>query len=694
MAQRFLEVENIQHNFAEYSFDNVRSRIEKMRENPEQSKEAAELLTLFEKYPEQVCALLRVKDRGAVDTDAGEKLSMEYKEVPYSRPEIETEKGDSMLPSSQLELECTFEDGTNFALSALPAAPKTADKDEPLQLKGQIRFSEETLKTLNEEKFKRIMDFCQAYGFSTFGLNVPTYGGEIDVDEKLAELLAKYNEEHTMTVESDSYVKPSEDENNEEGAQKEDFCPLVDEAAEEEREDVHDSIKKKGMTLDEMVIDMRLFLEKDLNKRKNLSYWEHVKTIDGRRSYVFSIYDKENPNNWRDDGRKNKDGNYVPTASCRLMVSQDKAGKFFFGYSTPNGAKMSDSLAGDFIGEIKKTGITHLNFSNIPNQDKPIWLNACAEKGIVPTGLSLSKNKIETMLKGAQAKLSTDEYATFVERLMDQWEEDTAKKGKTLAISDQEYIRKCRNDVVSKREDQYGQIEKAEFEKKFKNFRDSYNAPDGLLTQVNKLIINGSRDSKTGAATAIAAMSTLARTFDVVLGVNDDKKQALDVSLGERLEELLKNPMTDNEGRPTIVRMTDEEKRVLAPLAGKKIKDLTKEDYLAIYNLLYKRQLKETKRTIVNIIKGDLAGKIHVKEHLLVEQRVWNGSLGEVRQVNEALRKIGAGVDVLTLPDKHSGLPVDELRAIAEKELEAEKASKEATKPEVKPTPSRDREAR
>jgi hypothetical protein len=286
------------------------------------------------------------------------------------------------------------------------------------------------------------------------------------------------------------------------------------------------------------------------------------------------------------------------------MVSQDKDGKFFFGYSTPNGAKMDETLATDFVGEIKKAGITHLNFRNIPKKDRMAWLIACAENGIIPIGLSLSKGKIETMLSKAQSKLSTEEYTKFIENLMDQWEEDTAKKGKTLAVSDKEYIAKCRNDAVNKRADQYGQLEKAEFERKFKNFKDAYDAPDGLRRTVNKLLLNGGKDPKAGAATALAAISTMARTFDIVFGLNDDKKGALDVTLGTRMEELSAKPVKSPDGRILQVRLTEEEKRILAPLAGKKIKDLTKEDYLTIFNLLYKRQLPETRRAIIDRINS------------------------------------------------------------------------------------------
>ena len=711
MAQKFLMFENIDDD-GKYSIENVLAQIEKIRQDPTRAKEAAELESLCTKYPEQLCALFRVKDRAVVDEDEGEKLSMAFNELEYHRPEIETEKGDSILPSTQLELICTFEDGTSFGLSALPATPKSADKDEPAQLRGEVRFSEDTLKTLNEEKFKRIMDFCHTYGFSTFGLSVPTYGGEMDVDETLAKLLTQYQEQQ-KELNSHSAPKPSEDENSDEGFRKEDFHALVDEDEDtaenipetenteelpaEEKAPVPPAPKKR-MDLDTMVNNVRLFIENDLQKRYKLSYWEHVRTIDGRKTHVFSIYDKENSKNWSEDGRKDKDGNYVPKASCRLAVSQSRTGKFFFGYSTPNGAPMKDTLAADFLGEVKKAGITHINFTNIPKVDKMTWMVACAENGMVPTGLSFSKGKIETMLQKARAKLSTEEYALFIERLMDQWEEETAKKGKTLAVSDQEYIRKCRNDAVHHREDQYGLLEKAEFEKKFKNFRDAYGASDGLLATVNELVSDGGKDAKSGGLTALAAVSTLARTFDIVLGTAKDKNGVLDVSLGERLKELVDNPRTSREGRVLKIRLTEEERRALAPLSAKNIKDLTKSDYITIFNVLYKRQLQETRQDIIDTIKADKRSSTHVAPHLLIEQKKWNNYMADLRETNEILSGIGSdgGVGALKLPEKHAGLPVDEFIVIAEKEVAAEKAAAEAAKGKgmPKPSPERGREAR
>lgn len=675
MARTYLEVENIFHNYEGYSPEKVREELMKKRKNPE---EISEEERLFEKYKDEFCVLYRIKNNAAVDDDAGEKLNIAFEEMPYTPSEIESEKAETTAPETQLALECAFEDGTRFALSAMEATPKTADVDEPRQMKGQIHIPEDTLKALNDEKFKRIIEFCDRYGFSIFSLNVPMYGGEIDVDEKLAELLKKYQEEHTAEIENKGLPVISEDENDTTGMEPKDFTALTDDTPEIENEKSQRDNKPK-MTLNEMVNNMRLFLENDMQKRAGLSYFEHVRTVNGRRTYVFSIYDTENRDNYRKDGRKKgEDGEYVTTASCRLMVSQDSSGKFYFGYCTPPGVPMKDAIACDFVNEIAKTGITHLNFSGVPNSEKITWLKACAEKGIVPTGLSFSKSKIETMFQSAEKKLSTEEYAIYIEKLMKQWEKNVAEKGQTLAISDQEFIKGCRNMAKKKREDQYDLLKKAEFEGKFKNFRDAYNPADGLLAKVNSLVMEGGVDTKGGAATSIAAMTTLARTCDIVLGLETDKTKALDALLGERLDELMSNPMQDHKGRSIAPRITEEEKRALAPLAGKKIKDLGKEDYMMIYNLLYTRQVKQTERAIVNVIKDNLKSGTKVAGHLLTDQLLWKAADTAVKQINEPLRRMGT--DLLTLPDKHSGLHVSEFREMAEKELAEEKAREDAAK--------------
>jgi len=720
MARRFLEVENIWHNFEEYSSDNVKKRIKRLRtlcedesyveKYPEEAekyaREAAELERWYGKYQDQFCALLRIKDRAVVDEEEGESLKMEFHEAPYERPELETEKNNAILPDSQLELECTFEDGTRFGLSARESSPKTADPDEPVQLQGQIHIPEDTLEKLNAEKFKRIVEFCDRYGFSSFSLHVPMYGGEIDVDEKLADLLAKYQEELNSRQrvinedEEDTKAETKEDEHEDEREGKleredieeraddekgairsADFCMLEDEEASLADDPVVDEKSKtstRKMTLNEMLGNMRHFLEKDLHKREGLSYWQHIRNINGRKSYVFSVYDKENPFNWRDDGRKGKDGGYVTTASCRFVVSQDETGKFHFGYCTPPGVGMKDNIASDYLGEIKKAGITHLNFSNIPNYDKKVWLEACGEKGIVPKGISLTKDKIEKMvLPKAEAKLSTEEYAIFVERLMKQWEKSAAEKGTPLAVSDKQFMKACRNSAQNKREAQYVLLEKEEFEEKFKNFRDAYDASDGLHKRVKKLILSGGMDKRTGAATSIAAIGTLARTFDIVLGVQDKKKGALDVTLGERLDELMKSPFNDSCGKPTRIRITEEEKLAMASMASKTVKDLTQADYMAIFDILYKRQFAEARNNVIEAVKMDKLSNVHAKEHVLMGE-VWNAPLAQIREFVGDLKDLKA--EPLDVIEKHSGLRADEYKELGERLAAEEKARREAAK--------------
>jgi hypothetical protein len=57
---------------------------------------------------------------------------------------------------------------------------------------------------------------------------------------------------------------------------------------------------------------------------------------------------------------------------------------------------------------------------------------------------------------------------------------------------------------------------------------------------------------------------------------------------------------------------------------------------------------------------------------------MWSAYTGELKDVNEALGSIGSGVDALKLPDKHSGLPADELEAIASREYDEEEAAAKA----------------
>ena len=697
MARNCFETACVSHQFDTYSPEKIKQKLESLKILGDDEERAQyEKYLNNPNYAQEFSVLYEVKDKSCEMFDDGKGCKYEFKEVEYRRPKIEDEKSDVVSPSSQLELECKLDNDLVFGLSVHKASHKTADKDEPDQFVGQIHIPDETIAKLNEERLNRIFEFCSKYGFSTFGLDVPMKDGVVDLDAKLADLMEKYQEEQARKIaENPGPDKPSEDENDSKGAQVSDYVQLVDDvdtyvdtaglgkAAQQAKENLKNSAK--AVSLDDIVKNMNNFLTKDLHKRRGLSYWEHVKKIDGRRTYVFSIYDKEDPKNYENDGKPDPKNSRVrvPTFSARLYVSQDNDGKFYFGYGTPAGKPMDAGLASDFMGEIKKTGITHLNLKNLPNCDKSTWMKACAERGIVPTGCSYSTQKADMMLKAAKEKLSTQEYANFERSLMEQWEENAKNSGKELPISDLEYIRKKKNEARYLIDNQSDLREAAEFESKFENFRKAYVASDGLYNMADTTIRKGSLNKRTGAASVIAATHTLARVFDLVVG--DDNN--LEARFASRLDQLMSNPVRDEVGNVTMVRLSGEEKKeLLAVVSNKKIKELNKADYQRIYTILYERQLKNADADIVDRIRKSDASNTKRAVPILLGD-AWSVAQGQLTEMNRKLKK-DIGINPLEVPEKHFGLFYEKsIEILAQDKKKAEeKAKKEEQKSQEQKT--------
>ncbi|MBQ7659480.1 MAG: hypothetical protein IJS26_01875 [Alphaproteobacteria bacterium] len=688
MANTYLEVSKVNHNFEEYSVDKLHDQLARMYALNEESGKEASTAEEKEKYEwskkeieryeafladeqnafaDEISVLLRVQMQSALVEEGADRVLTEIHNISYRKPDVEPEEYDVAGKTEQLELRCTFEDdGTTFGLSAL----KRGDG----QMMGQISIDEDVIKNQDEEKFARIMEFCHKYGFSTFGLDLPRKNGEIDVDEKLKELMEKYLENQAKLASENPGPKPSE--NDDTGydpaeyhvANKDEMPPATKARAKKPA--------KKPLSFEELCENMRNYLEKDLFKERGFTYWEHTKTIGGRKTHVFSVYDKRDPDNYNNDGRPDPKNPkvFVPTYAYRLYVSQDKDGKFYFGYATPGRKAMDAGILGDFVGEMKKTGITHLNLVNIPNADKMNWLIACAEKGIVPTGVSVDMAKAEKMLAAAKAKLTTQGYADFEMSLMEQMEENAASKGKELEISEKEYIRKHKNEAKKLLEKQQDLLEAATFEQKFENFRKAYEASDGLYNMVTQEIRDGALDTDTGAATAISAVFTLARTFDVVMGDDHD----LETTFGNRLDYLLKNPKK-NKDKITQIRLTDEEKNALSTiLPNTKIKDLTQKDWLLIYSVLSKRQKQYTDARIDDMVRKSEASNTKRAPSVLLGD-LWNSAVGQQNKINETLTNVIGLEKGLKLPDRHFNLPYDHaFEIIAEEKAKKDEAAKAA----------------
>ena len=641
MARTYLQTNTVNHNHQIGSYENIERELlkEEKHLNEQLRRIRAELLNtdaddellnteqtlyrqaldttaqdmeLLKKYPESFPYLYSVREHAKADDMQGT-----FREVLSDESEIVTESGDVMPREETLELNYEI-DGVPFAVSAEPYDKPGEDET---QLKGRINFSNKALEDLNEERLKQILEFCEQHGMSVYDIEIPMKDGKVDLDEKLASLTQKVLEARR----AQDAANPGADVEDDDIARYQEITPEI--------KGVDLSIAKgKGgkakapKTLDSVRADILEMIEKDMKKTRGLTFFERSRSVDGLSTTVYSIYDKPDKDNEKKDGVKDKNGIYVPTYTYRLYIAQNpQTGRFVFGYSTPGGKKMDDTMAGDFIAIVKKNGATHVNFSQLSSADKGVWMMACAEKGLVPIGISLNLAKAKAMVEAARKKLSNEEFVLFKKRLAEQMLENAEKKnpGKEhsgLPKSEYDYIQTMRSGYD------------------FENFRSAYDAEGGLYTTVLSRIEEGGANAEKGAAITFGAMRTLRSVFDLYIkNQNGTFGEALAKTAGSRYP------------------LTKEEIAALSIIpAGKPMMDLNTDDFMAIYRVLEPRQVKLAEEDILAAYRRELKRKPQRADTIVLTSDLFPKVKSEVNGINIYLGR--EGIDTLTLPNEHSGL--------------------------------------
>lgn len=630
MALTYLKTNTVHHNFETSSYENVLAELEK--ENDVQGKE------LLEQYPNAFPFLNNMRSRHS-DDDA----EFSFREVPADDKEIVTEADDVLQNNKNLELVCDLKDGGKFGITV--DMDDRAGEDAP-QLNARINFAKETLDQLNAERLKRILEFCEKHGLSVWDIQLPYRDGLIDADDKLATLTRDFLQTREQeNLEHQGASVESEDEK--------DFNNMT-----AENTSVKSKKAQKTKTLDDTVQDFVDLLEKDLHKTRGLTYFVNTRRMHGRKTYVFSIYDKPNKDNMKMDGIKDKNGTPVPTYSYRLYVSQDSKGKFYFGFATPGGKKMDDAMAGDLIGVIKGTGVTHIRFSDVHNLEKGVWLMACAEKGITPIGISINTAKAKAMVEAAKKKLNDEDLIKFKRNLAEQMIENAAAKCKDpsdpklgLSKSEWSYIESLRGGYD------------------FENFRLAYEDDDGLYAAVIAQIDKGARDKRTGAATTFGGMQTLRTVFDIYINF---QKQTFG--------DYLKAPGLEND-----MVLTAKEREALSAIPeDKPMTELSTADFMLIYNTLLPRHIENAKADIIEALEREDSRKGPKRAaHVVLGSDLFPKYKGAVNKINIILTR-NMGLDPLTLPNEHNGLEFLRVDPPAQDQTTKETAAKEAQTP-IKP---------
>ena len=645
MAENFLETGTVNYNFKDYSYENVLAELtadmektntrmihiremaestqdEKIRLKLEQEykdclqtkNSVSEGLALLKEYPNEFPALYAMISKEDTDETG---IKFELNETLAKTEDIVTEAQDVNPKNRQLELNCELPDGEKFSITVTPYDKAGEDEE---QLKARINFPDQTIENLNEERLKAILEFCEKKGLSIYDLTIPFKDGLIDVDEKLAELTKKLMEDRR----EEDIKNPGPSVNDTDENSFNIIIPEIDEISLTPTKENKPKAKKE-VTIDFIRKETIDFLEKDIHKTRGLTYFEKTKTVDGLKTYIFSLYDKPNKDNPSLDGVEDKNGNHPPTYSHRLYVSQDpKTGKFVFGYATPGGKKIDDAMAGDFLGIVKKTGVTHVRFHNLPNADKGVWLMACAEKGLVPIGISINTAKAKAMVDAARKKLTNEEFLDFKYRLAEQMLKNAKEKCKDPSD---------KNLGLSKSEMDY--IGGLKTGRDFENFRLAYEADNGLYAKVIDQIDKGSKDSEKGAATTFGSMRALRTVFDIYFDHHNE-------SFGKRLEDIKST-------------LTPEEYAALQNIpANKKVGELSPSEFMLIYDTILDSHIKRAEEDILRAYERETKRKPQRADAVVLSSDLFPRAKGALTEINIILTR--NGIDTLTLPTEHKGL--------------------------------------
>ena len=204
----------------------------------------------------------------------------------------------------------------------------------------------------------------------------------------------------------------------------------VSDSDELEPEKAKDKEKKKngyGKAMDEM----HKWLQKSKAKVKGESYFvtERGRMRDFVRLRgwtVFSVYPNRNKDNYKLDGKRDKNGNINETYSYRIMIKPDGKGGIKVGYAMPKGGKITDDVADKVVALQKSQGKKYIRFPvGLSDDDTGVFRAACARAGVIPRGISIHEHHAKKMIDAAAGALSEKDFAEFKYRLALQMEQNT-----------------------------------------------------------------------------------------------------------------------------------------------------------------------------------------------------------------------------------------------------------------------------
>lgn len=300
---------------------------------------------------------------------------------------------------------------------------------------GKITFPD---KPVSEDQMKALLDFLHVRGIKNFELP-PTL--EPGIKEAFEKAQAAREDEANKNSQENDKERPYENQKEEPApgnvVDAEELPAIQNDPSEEKWLDNSDELKpekakdkgKKKEGYAKALDDMEKWLEKSKGKHKNESYFR-TSHSDNLRDFVslkgwtvFSVYPNRNADNYKLDGKRDKNGNVNETYSFRIMIKPDGKGGIQVGYAMPKGGKVTDDVADKVIGLQKSQGKKFMRFPvGLSDDDTGVFRMACARAGVIPRGISINEHHAKKMIDAATGTLSEKDLIEFKYQLAVQME--------------------------------------------------------------------------------------------------------------------------------------------------------------------------------------------------------------------------------------------------------------------------------
>ena len=301
---------------------------------------------------------------------------------------------------------------------------------------GKITFPD---RPISEDQMKELLYFLYMRGIKDFELPPNIDPALKDTFEK-AQAARAEEEANRPNPDPRPYEEQKEEPRAENTIDGEDEIPgvaadatqdhWVGDSDELEPEKAKDKEKKKE-GYGKAIEDMHKWLQKGKGKVKGESYFVtergRVRDFVTLRGWtVFSVYPNRNKDNYKLDGKRDKNGNINETYSYRIMIKPDGKGGIKVGYAMPKGGKVTDEVADKVVALQKSQGKKYIRFPvGLSEDDTGVFRTACAKAGVIPRGISIHEHQAKKMIEAASGALSEKDFAEFKYRLALQMEQNT-----------------------------------------------------------------------------------------------------------------------------------------------------------------------------------------------------------------------------------------------------------------------------